>query len=137
MLLILPALFPFLSIAQEYPTSLKMTRELHFEQDSEKQTVLVEVQEAADVVEMQINARVEEGKLIVEVYDPQGKKQGGFSVGTQTTLSQNKNLMKRETAQGEYNKEIINPKAGMWKIVITPTYAKAMMSIVSTQLIAR
>lgn len=70
-----------------------------------------------------IDTSVTSGKLTIEIYDSNEKKQGTFSVGTQL------NIENSERAQGNINKSLIDPQAGNWKVKIIPINAKGMIQI--------
>ena len=98
-----------------------------FAQKQNKETNKTEINQSTSFkFELMIETSVSSGKLTIEIYDSNEKKQGTFSVGTQL------NIQNFEYAHGKINKSLIEPKAGNWKIKIIPINAIGSIQIKTT-----
>ena len=96
------------------------------ENDSKAEEVVVKINEGTLDFNLAIESRISNGKLMVEIYDSAGKKQGNFTVETQLGEE------KQEDVSGQYRKSWRNVPAGDWKVKILPTAASAKVMITST-----
>jgi phosphoribosylformylglycinamidine (FGAM) synthase PurS component len=126
-ILLMSALFTSSAIAQER-TSLNIHKTIELKNDSENKEVNIEVTEKECRFNLQINSSVGAGEVRVEIYDPEGKKQGNFSVGCEVD-SKNAN----ETVNAMIAKLIENPALGKWKVKILPKNASGKVTIQFSQ----
>ncbi|MEM5564477.1 hypothetical protein WNY78_05160 [Psychroserpens sp. AS72] len=128
--ILLFVLFSFqTSIAQETSTfdlkrSIKLTPE-----DIEAQNIKLSVYEKTSFVGLNISCKVILGNLKVEIYDPNGNKQGEFAVESQILDKSNgtkDNFYEKETVEGQIEKFLKNPMRGDWIVKLIPikTYAE-------------
>jgi hypothetical protein len=110
-------------IAQER-TSFNINRIIELKNESDNKEVTIEVNEKECRFNLQINSLATAGEIRVEIYDPEGKKQGNFSVGCEVN-SKNSN----ETVNGMISKLIENPSQGKWKVKILPKNANGKVAI--------
>lgn len=127
---IISCLFCTLSISAQdnglFPSSnsiSNITREIKLKDDSKIEEVEIFVGDQDRELELQIRSSVSKGKLLIELYDPSGKKQGKFSIGTQMSSE------KKERVQGTMNKRLKDPKPGSWKVKIIPKNVEASILI--------
>lgn len=71
---------------------------------------------------MNIESHINEGELTIELYDPQGEKQGNFTIGSPTFSS-------RESVRGSLSKRIVNPIKGEWVVKFIPKNASGTIEI--------
>ncbi|NQY05243.1 MAG: hypothetical protein HRT68_03305 [Flavobacteriaceae bacterium] len=92
----------------------RITREIELKDDSKPEEVAIIVGDQDSQLMVQIFSIISKGKLVIELYDPFGTKQGKFSVAAQMSAT------KKEKVQGSMNKRLRDPKSGDWKIKILP-----------------
>lgn len=126
-ILLISVLFTSSAIAQER-TSFNIHRTIELKNDSETKEVNIEVNEKECRFNLIINSLAEAGEIRVEIYDPEGKKQGNFSVGCDVD-SKNSN----ETVNGMISKTIENPALGKWKVKILPKNASGKVMVEFSQ----
>lgn len=122
-ILVMSVLFNLSAIAQER-TSLNIHRNIELKNDSENKEVTIEVNEKECSFNLKINSIATAGEIRVEIYDPEGIKQGNFSVGCEID-SKNSN----ETVNGMISKQIEYPSLGKWKVKILPKNAVGKVAI--------
>lgn len=93
---------------------------------SGKKEVLIIVEETTPSMMIDINGEVSSGIVKVEILDPAGKKQGGFSV-------ENSDAPGGEVANGIINKNVKSPATGKWKVVISSDKAVGKVFVSSIQ----
>lgn len=104
-------------------TQFKLQRDIRIKQDSKEETVIIKIKEQTKKLDLTINSSITTGKLTIEIYNSNGKKQGTFSVGNQL------NIDNSEQAQGNITKSLTEPQAGNWKVKIIPVNAKGIVQI--------
>jgi len=117
--------------------SLNLHHSLSLNEKSVEQNIKVDV--AGDVEKLKIDIRcsLDQGEVIVELYDPEGKRQGKFTLGSKTKTSNTASADEKadvEREEGKLEKVVTNPVNGNWVIKITPTKTKAQVSIRTTQI---
>ena len=126
-ILFVSILFTFSAIAQER-TSFNIHRTIELKNDSENKEVIIEVNEKDCRFNLRVNSLAQAGEIRIEIYDPEGKKQGNFSVGCEID-SKNSN----ETVNGMIAKLIENPTLGKWKVKILPKNASGKVMVEFSQ----
>lgn len=124
------SLFVFLTIfasAQER-TSFNIHRNIDLKNESQTKEVKIEMNEKECRFNLRINSLVRGGEVTIEIYNPNGKKQGNFSVGCEIQSDH-----AQETVNGLITKLIDNPELGDWKIKIIPENAVGKVSIEFSQ----
>lgn len=76
---------------------------------------------------MVIESNIKEGELTIELYDPQGEKQGNFTIGSPTFSS-------KESIRGSVSKKITNPLKGEWIVKFITKNASGVTEIICHQL---
>lgn len=109
-------------------TSLNIQRTIELKNESQIKEVKIEVNEKECRFNLKITSLVHGGEVKVEIYDPNGKKQGNFSVGCEIQSENSK-----ETVNGMITKLIENPDLGNWKVKIIPKKAIGKLSILFSQ----
>jgi hypothetical protein len=104
-------------------TEFKFQRHIQLENCKKNEEIIITIAEHTKEFKLMIETSVSSGKLTVEIYDSNNKKQGVFSVGNQLDLEDS------EHAQGTINKTLLEPEAGDWKVKIIPANAKGIISI--------
>lgn len=69
-----------------------------------------------------IESHINEGELTIELYDPQGEKQGNFTIGSPTFAS-------KESVRGSISKKVANPSKGEWIVKLIPKNASGALEI--------
>ena len=109
------------SMQQEAAMDLHRTIEL--DNDSKPAEITLSIKPGERSFDLSIFTMVSEGKLAIEVYDPNKTKQGSFTVGTQLDAG------KKELVRGNLEKSWIEPIGGDWKVKIIPSYATGRIEI--------
>tara|TARA_B100000780_G_C21062545_1_gene427151 strand:- start:464 stop:892 length:429 start_codon:yes stop_codon:yes gene_type:complete len=104
-------------------TEFKFQRNIQLEDCKKNEEITISIAENTKEFKLMIDTSVSEGKVILEIYDSNAKKQGVFSVGTQM------NVQNSELAKGTINKALLEPQAGNWKVKIISTKAKGIITI--------
>jgi cytochrome c-type biogenesis protein CcmH/NrfF len=104
-------------------TKFKFQRNIQLEDCKENEEIIISIAKNTKEFKLLINTSVSEGKVTVEIYDSNKKKQGTFSVGNQL------NIQNSEIATGTINKALIEPQDGDWKVKIISTKAKGIIII--------
>jgi len=104
-------------------TNFNFQRTIKLEQNSKEEVVVINIEKQTKRFDFKIDTSVSSGKLTIEIYDSNGKKQGTFSVGNQL------NLQNAERAEGNINKSLVDPQSGDWKIKIIPIKVDGMIQI--------
>ncbi|MDX8338169.1 hypothetical protein SLH46_03170 [Draconibacterium sp. IB214405] len=124
------SLFLFLTnfaSAQE-TTIFGIHRNIELKNESQTKEVKIEMNEKECRFNLRINSVVRGGEVTIEIYNPNGKKQGNFSVGCEIQSDH-----AQETVNGQISKFIDNPELGDWKILIIPKNAEGKVTIEFTQ----
>jgi hypothetical protein len=104
-------------------TKFKFQRNIQLEDCKENEEIIISIAKNTKEFKLLINTSVSEGKVTVEIYDSNKRKQGTFSVGNQL------NIQNSEIATGTINKALIEPQDGDWKVKIISTKAKGIIII--------
>ena len=128
------ALSSFSLFAQD--NALILRHSITINEKSLAQTTKVEIAGEVEKLKIEVMCSLEKGEVIIELFDPEGKRQGKFTLGSKTNLGNqtgdtNKDGMYME--DGKLEKLVTNPVNGDWIIKITPTKASARLSVRSSQ----
>lgn len=110
-----------------------------FESNSEIRNVILKVDKKTAAFSLNIACKVQLGILTVEIYDPNGEKQGEFSIeshrkskmsinGSKVSIFRNP---KSENVEGNISKQINEPVKGNWIVKLIPKGAIADINIQS------
>jgi len=102
------------------------TTTVNLKGESKIKEVVVNVEEKIPVMFLIINGGVKSGIISVEIYDPNGKKQGGFSIESDDSKN-------GEIVNGSINKSLKKPMIGNWKIRVDSDKAIGNVFITSMQ----
>ncbi len=105
-------------------TKSSENRRIQFAGSSDTETITVYVLEKTSEMMISVRSSIKEGKLMVEVYDPSGEKQGQFFIESQVQS----NDKKHEIVSGTFNKSVVSPATGQWKIKLIPNQAHGSVS---------
>ena len=122
-----------MAIAQQDCTDYKITRTIHLDESSKTKEINLEVNE--DVVCLQIGliSTIESGALTIEIYDPNGDKQGNFSVESDLSSSSSSAGKNKDLVCGQLNKTIKDPMKGNWTVKLKPKKVTGEIMINSRQ----
>jgi hypothetical protein len=111
------------SINEDSFTKSDLSRKIMLENDSKTAEILIDIKDNIQRFELWISSSINNGKLTIEVYDPDGTKQGYYSVGNQL------NSEFEEEANGSIRKSLFEPQPGNWKVKIMPQEATGTIRI--------
>ena len=123
---VLTMLLSITSFAQtenKQATEFKFQRKIQLENCKNNEEIIISIAEQTKEFKLMIDTSVSEGKVTVEIYDSNEKKQGTFSVGTQLDIQNS------EFAKGTINKALLEPEDGNWKVKIISSNAKGIIQI--------
>lgn len=118
------------TFAQAPQKRLRFQTDVSFNSQSEATEVKFPVLQFENL-SMTIESHNYEGELTIELYDPQGEKQGNFTVGS-PTFSGKKDESKvppRESVRGSLSKKIANPIKGEWIVKLIPKNSTGSIEI--------
>lgn len=104
-------------------TRVNFERTIQLENDSKAEDVILEIEAGTELFDLMIECSLVAGKLVIEVFDPDGVKQGNFSAATQLDSE------KQERVQGRFMKTLNDPMPGNWKVKIVPTSARGSIKM--------
>ena len=111
-------------------SSMTTSRNIEFDGDSKKEEMKVSVTEDNDKLCFGISSMLNSGDLTVEIFDPNGDKQGYFSIEGQSASKAKKGDM----VCGQMNKEIKDPMKGDWVVKMLPKKASGKITIHTMQM---
>lgn len=126
-ILLLSIIYTNHTSAQER-TSFNIHKTIDLRNESQISEIKIEMNEEECRFNLKINSMVQGGEVTIEIYDPNKKKQGNFSVGCEIQSDNSK-----ETVNGMITKLIENPELGDWKIKIIPRKATGKVAIQFSQ----
>jgi len=112
---VLTMFIPFCSWSQD--TKFDLSRSIEFSNSKQTEEIIIKTESNSTQLYISIKSAINQGGLIVEIYDPAGEKQGNFEI--ESIVKSNDG--KTEYVQGSIQKKINVPMAGEWKIKIIPT----------------
>jgi len=104
-------------------TKISLQRSIKLDKDSKPEEVIISIKPNTLQIDIFISSSVSEGRLLIELYDPNNTRQGNFTLGTQLSS------VKNEVVNGIFQKSLKEPQAGNWKIKISPTKASGEIRI--------
>ena len=114
---------PNLNYAQD--TKFDLSRSIRFSGNTSTENITVKVKPDTEELHLSVKGRVRQGKLIIEIYDPNGVKQGYFAIESQVENAEGKT----ENVDGSIMKTIKLPVQGDWivKIITKNAYGDVLM----------
>ncbi|MCU4177049.1 hypothetical protein [Carboxylicivirga sp. N1Y90] len=106
-------------------TKVDMERTIELEHDSKTEEVFIEIKEKDQQLLLVISSSVRDGKLTIELYDPNNTKQGNYTIETQLQSK------KKEQVNGNIRKAINEPQSGNWRVKIIPKDVTGDVKIVT------
>lgn len=94
--------------------------------ESKTKEVVIDIEKEIPVLLVFINGGVKSGNVSIGIYDPNGKKQGGFSIENDTNGN-------NEVVNGSINKRFSAPIPGKWKVKVDSDKAFGNIFITSMQ----
>jgi len=94
--------------------------------ESKPKEVIVKVEKEIPVMFLTINGGIKSGSVSVEIYDPNGKKQGSFTI--ENDADENS-----EVTNGSINRSFKAPMKGKWKVRVDSNKAYGNVFITSIQ----
>ena len=104
-------------------TRVNLQRKITLETVSKSQEVILNIEGGVERFELNINSVVNTGDLKIELYDPRGKNQGVFALGTQLDAGNS------ERVDGNIQKSLKDPQSGAWRVKILPSEATGTVTI--------
>lgn len=123
-------------IIQQQDTRFSLSRKIMLKpNDSKSKDITLNINKKTEKFFLNISCEVKVGSLTVKIYDPNGDKQGEFSVESQMKDEKYESgiisidNINREIVEGNISKEIKNPVKGNWIIKLIPKKTHARISI--------
>ena len=104
-------------------TKISLQRSIRLDKDSKPEEVIINIKPNTLQIDIYIRSSISEGRLLIELYDPNDTRQGNFTLGTQLSS------VKNEVVNGIFQKSLKEPQSGNWKIKISPTEASGEIRI--------
>jgi len=102
---------------------IRRTQKLHFDDESKKAEIKVEVTKEYNYVVFDIQSQLYKGEIKVEIFDPNGDKQGSFTVKADDGTVSGDNTRAESSVRGQMAKVFGKPLNGEWKIKADPASA--------------
>jgi nitrogen fixation protein FixH len=115
---------------------LNLQRTIPLKQKTKEQKIEIEVSGDVDQFDLKIMCDIEKGKVTIEVFDPAGRKQGKFTLGSEdykAEPNEEGELTYADREQGKLEKSVKDPDNGIWIIRVTQQKAKGYLNIRSSQ----
>ncbi len=127
--LFLSILFSSFSMAQ-MSKNYSLGRLIILNNDSEIKEIIIEVKEKNCKFILRVQSSIYAGKVKLEVYDPNGKKQGNYDLGCQIQNEHTDgNKRKKENVTGQTSLSQENATIGKWKVKIIPQKADGKVKV--------
>ncbi|MFH0759869.1 MAG: hypothetical protein V2A67_00025 [Bacteroidota bacterium] len=109
--------------------SLQKNKELHFSEETTPSAVKFNVSAEYNYLKVNIDCSLNSGIIAIELIDPNGKKQGIYTVKSEDSIVKGDKTQVGESAQGNMQKMFRNPLKGDWLITVAPIKAKGNVKI--------
>jgi len=109
--------------------SLQKNKELHFNEETTPSAVKFNVSAEYNYLRVNIDCSLFSGIIAIELIDPNGKKQGIYTVKTEDNIRKGNKTQVNEKAQGNMQKMFRNPLKGDWLIFVDPIKATGNVKI--------
>ena len=103
---------------------IQKQKSLKFAGESKKAEVIIKSSSEYNYLKIAINCMLEEGDITIDIIDPNGKKQGTFTIKSDKTTNIGSKTEIREMVSGSMNKVLSEPINGEWIIRAIPSSAK-------------
>jgi hypothetical protein len=108
---------------------LEKIKELAFNEETTPSRVKFNVSEEYNYLRISIDCRLSSGIMTIELADPNGKKQGIYTVKSEDNIFKGNKTQVAESAQGNMQKMFRHPLKGDWLISVDPIKAKGNIKI--------
>jgi hypothetical protein len=125
------------SWGQDKP-DLNFSKKIMLKSESEGQMVPLAVSENCTSLNLSIAAKIQEGELTIEIYDPKGEKQGNFSIECHSdTLKTNKGKTHSESSSGSNSKTSSSSSSSSSTLTLASTSLSSSSSTSSVGLFTK
>ena len=112
---------------------INRTKLLFFQGESKKAEVKVKSTKEYNYLVLKLRCQLTAGNITVEIYDPESKKQGTFTIKTDDPPVIGENTQSQQKVSGQLSKVFRKPLTGDWILRATPSSAEGNLSIDITQ----
>ena len=91
------------------------TKDIRFNQEDSFYQIKLDLNNSIPYLAFNFKGEIDEGVLMVSIFDPNGKKEGGFELLAYSKADQKR---KSTSVNGDMQKKINNPMTGTWTIEI-------------------
>ena len=116
------------------PITIHRDRTLYFTNESKKSEVKITMTDDYNYLGISIRSEFNQGKIVVEIIDPKGEKQGSYTLKTEEQVVLGDNTKSTEDVSGEFDKYYKFPISGEWIIRAVPTAATGNIKLTLTQM---
>ena len=131
--IILVLLLGPIAMAQQDCTDFSITRTIQLDASSKTKEIKLEVNDDVKCLQIGLISTIESGALTIEIYDPNGDKQGNFSVESGLSSSSSSAGKNKDLVCGQLNKTIKDPMKGNWIVKLKPKKVTGEIMINSRQ----
>ncbi|MDC8003602.1 hypothetical protein POV27_06035 [Aureisphaera galaxeae] len=114
-------------------SSSSTTKSISLEDSSKNESVTISVTDEVKCLNIGVSSNISSGALTMEIYNPEGDKQGNFSVESELNSSSSNTGKSSETVCGQLNKTFKEPMKGDWVIKLKPKKVTGKVQIHSHQ----
>jgi len=112
---------------------IKRSKLLFFKGESQKAEVKVKSTKEYNYLVLKLHCQLTEGNVTINIFDPEGKKQGTFTIKTDEPPVIGENTQSQQKVSGQMSKVFGKPLTGDWILKATPSSAVGNLSIDITQ----
>ncbi len=114
-------------------SSYQTSKSINLDNSSKNESVIIAVTEEVMCLNIGISSNISSGALTMEIYNPNGDKQGNFSVESELNSSSSNGGKSSETVCGQLNKTFKEPMKGDWVVKLKPKKVTGKIQIHSHQ----
>jgi len=122
-----------IAMAQQDCTDFSITRTIHLNESSNTKEIKLEVNDDVKCLQIGLISTIESGALTIEIYDPNGDKQGNFSMESDLSSNSSSAGKNKDLVCGQLNKTIKDPMKGNWIVKLKPKKVTGEIMINSRQ----
>ncbi|GAB5399849.1 MAG: hypothetical protein Aureis2KO_14340 [Aureisphaera sp.] len=114
-------------------SSYQTSKSIDLEDSSKNESVKISVSEDLMCLNIGVSSNISSGTLTMEIYNPNGDKQGNYTVASEFNSSSSNGGKSTETVCGQINKTFKEPMKGDWVVKLKPKKVTGKIQIHSHQ----
>lgn len=99
---------------------------IEFNDNNTGYKIVLDVDKSLSHIDFKFEAIIDKGDLLIVIFDPNGKREGGFELQARTTPDRKHNST---SVNGNMKKQILHPLLGEWVISVKAINAKGTITV--------